>query len=196
MGLETQGSKPSGFIGKVIGRMMNTFHTNSYKTYINERLPSDNSVILDIGCGGGKFIKFLSSINKTYKVYGIDHSEEMVKLSIKINKKAVLNKQVKILNTSVSSIPIKEKTDLVTAFETIQFWLDIDKSLSEIARIMNPGAKFIVINRYPPEGSKWYDMVKIKNTDEYKTKLSNAGFSKISVDLNYKSGWICIESVR
>jgi len=59
MGLENQGAKPTGLIGKIVGRLMNKFHTSLYIDYFKSNLPADNSRILDIGCGGGQFLKYL-----------------------------------------------------------------------------------------------------------------------------------------
>ncbi len=42
MGLENQGSKPSGTIGKVLGRMINNFHTTLYTNWIEIKYHSIN----------------------------------------------------------------------------------------------------------------------------------------------------------
>jgi ubiquinone/menaquinone biosynthesis C-methylase UbiE len=187
MGLEKQGSKPTGIIGKIIG----------YVDYFNKKNISDNYRILDIGCGGGKFIKYLSDINDSYKLFGLDHSPEMVELSKKINKQAIDKKQVTIIQGSVTDIPIENnKIDLATAFETVQFWPDIDKSFSEIVRLLKSRGSFLIINRYPPEGSKWWRMAKIKNDKEYIAKLEKAGFCEVTVDLDFKKGWIIIKATK
>ena len=191
MGLDKQGSKPTGYIGKIIGRLMNKAHTTLYVNYFKNDLPPDNSIILDIGCGGGKFIKFLSESNDSYTLFGLDHSPEMIELSKKINRQAIDKKQLEVIQGSVTSIPIENNNiDLVTAFETVQFWPDTDKSFTEIWRVLKIGGSFLIINRYPQEGSKWWRIAKIKNDKEYITKLEKAGFSKTDVDLDFKKGWI------
>ena len=48
MGIRKQGSKPTGIMGKIVGRMMNNYHTSFYVDYFNNNLPVDNSKILDI----------------------------------------------------------------------------------------------------------------------------------------------------
>jgi len=64
MVLEKQGSKPTGLIGKIIGRLMNNFHTSLYVEYFKNNLPKDDSKILDIGCGGGEFLIFYMILMK------------------------------------------------------------------------------------------------------------------------------------
>jgi 2-polyprenyl-3-methyl-5-hydroxy-6-metoxy-1,4-benzoquinol methylase len=60
MGLEKQGLKPTGTIGRIIGRLMNSFQTSLYVDYFKKKNLSDNCRILDLECGGGKFLKYLS----------------------------------------------------------------------------------------------------------------------------------------
>jgi len=197
MGIEKQGSKPTGFIGKIVGQMMNKYHTSFYVNYLKNNLPDNDSKILDIGCGGGKFLKYLSEINDSYILYGLDHSTEMIKLSKKINKQAIAQNRLKIIQGSVSNISIEnDYLDLITAFETVQFWPDIEKSFSETARVLLNGGRFIIINRYPPEDSKWWNMAKIKSDKDYIDKLKNAGFGRVTIDLKFKNGWIVVNATK
>jgi len=197
MGLNKQGFKPTGCIGKIIGKLMNNLHTALYVKYIENNLPKDNAIIIDIGCGGGKFIKYLSLANDSYKLFGFDHSPEMIELSKKVNKQAINKKQVSIIQASVSEIPLENNNiDLATAFETVQFWTDIDKSFLEIAELLKNRGSFLIINRYPQAGSKWWEMAKIKNDKEYIAKLKNAGFSEVVIDLNFKKGWIIVKATK
>lgn len=195
MGLEEQAAKPSGFNGRIFGKLMNQFHTGTYKRYLIENLPDDDSVILDIGCGGGKLINYLSDTNKSYILHGIDHSAEMVKLSKKVNRKAINTNQVEILEDSVIELPFKDDVfDLVTAFETIQFWPDTDKAFSEVVRVLKKNGSFLIFNRYPREGTKWWKLAKIKNENEYIDKLKKAGFDNVNIDRAFKKGWIILNA--
>ncbi len=197
MGLEKQGAKPTGLIGKIIGRLMNKFHTSMYTDYFNTKDIPDNFRILDIGCGGGKFLNYLSQRSDGFNLWGIDHSKEMIDLSSQLNSEDVKKGRLKLLCGSVSKIEIENNSiDLVTAFETIQFWPDIENALSEIFRILDNGGRFLIINRYPREGTKWWNLANIKSEKDYKTKLDIAGFIDISIDLNFKDGWIIVEGVK
>lgn len=197
MGLENQGAKPTGLIGKIIGRLMNKFHTSFYVDYFNTKNIPDDFRILDIGCGGGKFLNYLSQRSGGYKLWGLDHSKEMIDLSSQLNYENIKTGRLQLLIGSVSKIEIKNNSlDLVTAFETIQFWPDMDIALSGIFRILDKGGRFLVINRYPKEGTKWWKLANIKSENEYKTKLEIAGFIDISIDLDFKNGWIIVEGLK
>ncbi len=197
MGLEKQGSRPTGLIGKMVGRLMNKFQTILYIEYFKNCLPPDNSKLLNIGSGGGKFLKYLSEMNNSYLLFGLDHSIEMVKLSKKVNERAIDQKRLKIIQGSVTDLSFKESIfDVVTAFETVQFWPDIDKSFFEIWRVLKSGGFFLIINRYPAEGSKWWEKVKIKSDKDYINKLEKAGFEQTTIDLNFKPGWIVVKATK
>ncbi len=197
MGLEKQGAKPAGAIGKLIGRLMNEVHTALYIDFFRNNLPPDHSSILDMGCGGGKFLKYLSTVNASYMLYGLDHSPEMVALSKKVNKKAIDQQRLEIIQGSVLQIPLNDVSlDLITAFETVQFWPEIDKSLAEVCRLLKTGGSFVIINRYPAEGSKWWQMANIKSNKDYIFKLEVSGFKKVDVDLDFKRGWIVVSAKK
>lgn len=188
--LTSQGRKPFGFAGHIIGKAMNVLHSKTYKLGLSKTPEIDNSICLDIGCGGGKLVKLLALQKNNTKVYGLDHSEKMVNLSSKVNKSFIKNGSVEIIQGSVSSLPFPDSHfDLITAFETIQYWPDIDLSLKEVRRKLKQSGTFLIVNMIPGKDSKWYDFVQIKSVDEYKTKLTIAGFSNISIDIESKKGW-------
>lgn len=197
MGLEKQGSKPSGKAGYFIGKLMNLFHTGFYKKYYSKVLPDHSISLLDIGCGGGGLIKYLINNNKNYKIFGLDHSEEMVLLSKKVNERSIKNGQAIIECGSVIKLPFQnEAMDFVSANETVQFWPDIHASFAEIYRVLKKDGQFFIINRYPPEGSKWWKMAKLKNVNEYNSAFQKAGFTKIDINLTTRKGWIIAKTIK
>ena len=199
MAIEDLGAKPTGGIGRIIGILMNRLQTAVYAQCIDKRLPPDGSMIVDIGCGGGRFIKYLSESNPSFQLLGIDHSSEMVKLSKWTNRRQLRLKhsQVTILHASVKQIPLDDnQADLVTAFDTINFWPDIQKSFSEVLRILKKGGKFLIMNGFPSEGSRWWRIAKLKSDKEYVTMLTRVGFRETTVDLNHKPGWIVATATK
>lgn len=191
--MHSQGGKPSGLLGLLIGRLMNLLHGSIYKWGLERISASENSVILDIGCGGGKVVKLLSNRFSKGKVYGLDHSPEMIRLSQKTNRLSIAKGMVDIRQCSVALLPYPdEQFNLVTAFETIQFWPDISSNLNEVRRVLKSPGTFLIVNRYPPEDSKWSSFLKLKNANEYKEKLNIAGFKDVSIDTSSRKGWILV----
>jgi ubiquinone/menaquinone biosynthesis C-methylase UbiE len=191
MGIEKQGAKPSGRMGNFMGKLMNQFHTGFYRKYYAKVLSEEAKSILDIGCGGGSFIQFLSKKSAEYTLFGIDHSPEMVGMSEKVNKDAVKSGQVKISEASVMELPYdNESMHLVTAHETLQFWPDMEKSFAEVYRVLKKGGEFMIINNYPKEGTKWWKIAKLKDADAFVSAFKKAKFEVINIDLKTKKRFI------
>ncbi len=190
--MQSQGGNPKGILGRLIGRLMNINHNKVYKLGLERLDITRNINLLDIGCGGGKFLKILAEQTQSSKLYGMDHSEDMVKLANKLNKNI---NEIEIKKASVTNIPFEEDTfDIVTAFETIQFWPELKNSIKEVNRVLKNSGTFLVINRYPDKNSKWNENLQIKDEQEYIDILSKLDFRDISCDIDTKKGWILVEA--
>ena len=198
--LMEQGGKPTGPLGRLIGRLMNVNHSDVYSWGLDHIAIEPDSIVLDVGCGGGKAVKLLASRAPDGKVYGIDHSLDMVNLAQKINKSLVQSGRVEIGHGSVSSLPYSDDIfDLVTAFETIQFWPNLDEDLQEIQRGLKPSGVLLVVNRYPnveEQGSDWGEFLQLCTAEEYRDCLSDAGFVDIAFDDTSRSNWIAVSATK
>ena len=88
--IANQFGNPKGIGGRISTYIMNRLNQKMYKTVLSEI--KDNKKVLDIGFGNGYLIKKL--VPKTdATIYGIDISEDMVKLATKRNKKRALMKK-------------------------------------------------------------------------------------------------------
>ena len=133
-----------------------------------------------IGCGGGKVLQILSSLIPNATLYGIDHSADMVALARKHNKAGISSGKIIIVQGCAEELSFTDTFfDVVTAFDTINFWQDVDRALTEIQRVLHSGGHFIIVNGYPAEGTKWYDFVTFKNDDAYREALEHAGFAEV-----------------
>ena len=185
--LKTVGSKPVGMKGLLAGKIMNLIHGGFYKKIINQviipcKRNLSEMIILDIGCGGGTSIKSFSNHPSVKKVYGIDYSEDMVKLSRKLNQQKLVNGSVEIKVADVSKLPFENDTfDIITAFDTINFWSHQKIAILEIVRTIKRGGSFYIINAFPKEGTKWFDFAKFKNEKEYEEFLLSNGFSDVFI---------------
>ena len=142
--------------------------------------------ILDIGCGGGVNIKKFLKLTAN-NVDGLDYSEVSVSQSIKRNKKAVKDGRCRVINADVSKMPIEDaEYDLVSAFETIYFWPDIEDSFKEVSRIIKTNGQFMIAQGTDgnhPDDEKWLSTVegmKVYTADDLERYLLNAGFSTVN----------------
>ena len=133
------------FFGRFILKSMNKGHEKLARwgrSYLNI---DKNYIVLDLGCGGGRNIEYF--LTKADKVYGLDHSNTSVKMASEINKKAIDTGRCKILLGDVKNLPFEDESiDIVTAFETIYFWNDIEECFREIYRVLKNGGQFLICN--------------------------------------------------
>ncbi|MBR3292783.1 MAG: class I SAM-dependent methyltransferase [Bacteroidales bacterium] len=165
-------------------------------------VPADGEII-DIGCGGGANLARLMDRSLRTKVTGVDYSSVSVEKSRNVNADAIARGRCKVLEASVASLPFKDDTfAMATAFETVYFWPDIEKSFAEVRRIIVPGGKFLIVNEddgLSGNNEKWEKMIEGMHTytpDELKANLSAAGFRDIVVHLNESKHWLCAIAIK
>jgi len=86
---------------------------------------------LDFGCGVGEFCFKLHKLG--FKVTGIDNSEKMIKKA-----KSYLPKDITLIHGKSDRIQTKEKYDLITSIQTLQFIEDIRKTISNFDKALKP----------------------------------------------------------
>jgi len=193
--------KPSGLLGRFIGRAMNSGHAKIRRWGLTSISINPDSCVLDIGCGGGKGVKEIASFVSKGKVYGIDYSEDMVQLSKKVNDNLIKQGIVEIMYGTVSALPFPDNMfDFVTAIETYYFWPDLINDLIEVKRVLKPGAFLLLVHaaykddQFEKRNSKLVNLldIKIHTPDEYKDFLSEAGYHIEKIDNLLKKNWISV----
>jgi len=190
------GGKPSGVLGKLLGRLMNLGHRDTFAWGLARLSIKPDAVVLDVGCGGGAAVKMIAAIAPKGRVCGIDHSRDMVNLSKRVNRQLIEGGRVVVDHGSVSDLPYSDEMfDVVTAFETIEFWPDLSKDLEEVKRVLKPGGRLLILNRLPDKergGSRWMESLQISTADEYQERLADGGYVDISIDDRSRPGWIAV----
>ncbi|MDK2832894.1 MAG: hypothetical protein PWQ51_1416 [Methanolobus sp.] len=111
-----------------------------------EGLISSSSLILDLGCGNGRFLLPLS---RKYNAIGTDVSptavqrarEYLIKSNVEIDKRA------ECLASSITSIPFSGNSfDAILCLGVLQHLLEGERkqAISEIKRVMKSGAVFVL----------------------------------------------------
>jgi hypothetical protein len=82
--------------------------------------------------------------------------------------------------------------DIVTAFETIEFWPSLNEDLSEVKRVLRPSGALLVVNRCPAaeERDRWSEVLQLCAPDEFRACLSAAGYGDVAVDSISRPGWV------
>lgn len=189
-----QAKNPNGIIGSFMLRIMNTAHIQMNKWALEKIEIREKTVMLDVGCGGGKTLKLLSKMNEYGKVYGIDYSDQAVKDSIRTNKVDVATGKVHVQQASVTDIPFPDNNfDLITAFQTHYFWPDLENSIKEVFRVLKQeGCFFIIAEIYKIN----YHMKTYKTNEDMEQLFKKVGFNTVDLYINPNKKWICIKGIK
>lgn len=157
--------------------------------------------ILDVGCGGGKTISRMARRAVQGKIYGIDHSEDMVDYSKQVNRVLIAANRVEIRQATVEKTGFKDDFfDLVTAIETCYFWPHLAESFQGINRILKKEGYLLVISEmikdgvYEVENAEIIAKTKVNLVplQEMQRMLYSVGFSSVKVYRKRKSKWNAI----
>src|SRR6202789_4319179 len=150
-------------------------------------------IVLDLGSGGG--IDVLLSARRvglTGKAYGLDMTDEMLALARENQRKAGVG-NVEFLKGEIEDIPLPgNSVDVVISNCVINLSADKDKVLREAFRVLKSGGRFavsdVVVRGDVPEAVResmllWVGCIAgALEENDYRTKLSAAGFEEVSVE--------------
>jgi SAM-dependent methyltransferase len=198
--LGQQWRKPTGWLGRLLLRAMNINHSKLTDWALRHISVGIHDTILDVGCGGGGSVRKLARIAAEGKVYGIDFSEESVKVSRGTTKQLMKMGRVEIRQGSVSCLPFSDAMfDLVTAVNTHNYWPDLVADMQEVLRVLKPGGKLMIIGggykggKYADRNEKFAELVNLAflSVNELSERFSMAGYSEVQMFEEYGWGWIC-----
>jgi len=138
-----QFGKPTGIGGIISTFIMNRMNQIQYKSVVINLNCSKKDRVLDIGFGNGYLINLLAKKNEG-DFYGIEISDDMLKAGCNRNSELIKQRKIHLTKGNVMDIPFEDSFfDKVYTVNTVYFWKDLDKSLSEIKRVLKPNGIFI-----------------------------------------------------
>lgn len=137
--------QPSGEYAIQIGEKMNEGNLELNLNTIEALNPLPNDNILEIGMGNGFFVKDIISHASSIRYAGCDFSEIMVTEANKRNEAFVKSGYVQFFVAHAESLPFENETfTKVFTANTIYFWEDQSKTLSEIWRVLKPKGQLLI----------------------------------------------------
>jgi trans-aconitate methyltransferase len=141
---------PTGPVGHVVGWVMATRSSNVQRNrWAVDQLdvgPTDR--VLEIGFGPGVAIEALAARVTEGVVFGIDHSEVMVKAARRRNARAVEAGRVVLTAAGVDEVAGLDEglqpLDLVLAVNNLGMWPDPPAQLRRISSLLRPGGRIAV----------------------------------------------------
>jgi len=146
--IAAQLQRPHGKHAVEVGEFMAKANEKLYHELCTILKPNDNSSILEIGPGNGKFIGELVASGKGLKYTSIDLSEEMVTIATNFNSTLIEEGNVTITGGNCRKMSFEDRAfDIIIGVNTIYFWDPIETYLKELRRVLKNDGKIILVYR-------------------------------------------------
>jgi len=190
--IANQFRKPSGWLGKIISRIMIIGNSSQYNKLIPELDIKQNDKILEIGYGHGLGINKISS-NFDCFVSGIDFSELMYKQATKRNKIHIENRKAELLYGDFLSTELTSNYfDKVFCLNVIYFWDTLEEPFSKIYTVLKEGGILCMFMEHSVNLDKMKftknEIFNLYAIEYVADKLKLAGFSDIT--FKFDKGYI------
>lgn len=138
--------------------------------------------ILDVGCGTGRLLTTAANRFPGAALEGVDAAIEMVK-----HAQAVLpaGSRIRFQQGIAEKLPFREEQfDLVFSTMTFHHWTDQRKGMSEVARVLKPGGRWLVADFIATGAMRWvFRVVRTRRFHEMariKSMLEPAGLEYVT----------------
>jgi len=143
--LAAQLRQPHGEMGKKVGESMNASNELINNQAIAALNIKPNDTILEIGMGNGFFCKNVLQAADGVTYTGCDFSELMIVEASKLNEHFVSAQQAIFILGNAEQLPFEASYfHSVFTVNTIYFWEDPNKVLTEIHRVLKPGGRLVI----------------------------------------------------
>jgi SAM-dependent methyltransferase len=198
MNFHAQVRKPSGVQGIIMARRMNLNHRGMMEWALDQIDISSITNVLDVGCGGGGPMSQFSGKAKSAKFTGVDLSDDMLRMTRKVNSSKFKEGRLRTVRGSVSSLPFLDGSfDTVFACETTYFWPDLLENFRECRRVLANEGRMILVQeawdapQWRERNESWQKGFKMRfcSLEEYESLLKEAGFAKVTITTEEGQGW-------
>jgi SAM-dependent methyltransferase len=173
--------RPRGIAGRVVGWILAHRASNRQRNrWVVELLDVRSADrVLEIGFGPGVAIAALA--RRAGHVYGVDHSEVMVRQAGRRNAAAVRAGRVHLVHASVDQLPaFDEPLDAILAVNTTGMWPDPIRQLSGLRGLLRQGGRIALASQPRCPGATAETTTRA--AAELADQLSKAGFTDARVN--------------
>lgn len=189
--------KPSGFLGKLLFRYPFA-HLTGFELALKLTPPSVSDVVLDVGCGGGVFLR--EALRTGCKATGLDHSPDMLATAASVNAAAIHEERLTLTEGDASALPFQTGSfDRVFCLNAFFFFPEPEAALAEMARVSRTGGSVAVLttSKQWAGDANWLvrPLVKRMRCHEPETLsgwAAEAGLRTIRVETVPKNGYLQI----
>ncbi|WP_433515121.1 class I SAM-dependent methyltransferase [Nonomuraea sp. CA-143628] len=178
-----QAHQPRGIVGSAVGWMFahrpSNRQRNIWAVSLLDVRPTDR--VLEIGFGPGVAIAEFAARATQGHVFGVDHSQAMVRRATRHNAAAVRARRVHLTCASVERLPsFGDPLDAILAVNSLGFWPDPMARLRELRRLLRPGGRIALVSQPRSPGATRDTTVRA--AQELQDLLTQAGFTQLRVE--------------
>ena len=193
--VSAQYRRPSGLLGRWIGRRMARQHQpeNQWTIDLLDARPDDR--ILEIGFGAGVAIYALARQVTRGLIAGIDYSRTMVAMARRCNQKAIHSGLVDIRYGEASILPFDDQHfDKVFSIHSIYFWSRPMQVLQEIHRVLSDNGT-LILTLLPEDSDDSPDGESVPGTMAF-TPYSGAQIKQMLHEVGFATVTIAVDSAQ
>ncbi|MCA2228148.1 class I SAM-dependent methyltransferase [Nonomuraea aurantiaca] len=178
-----QAHRPRGIVGWANGWMFalrpSNRKRNIWAVSLLDVRPTDR--VLEIGFGPGIAIAEFAGRATQGQVFGVDHSQAMVRQATRRNAAAVRARRVHLTQASVERLPsFGDPLDAILAVNSVGFWPDPVERLRELRRLLRPAGRIALVSQPRCPGATRDTTVRA--AQELQDLLTQAGFVQLRVE--------------
>jgi SAM-dependent methyltransferase len=178
-----QAHRPRGAAGRVTAWEMavrpSNRQRNRWVVSLLDVQPADR--VLEIGFGPGVAIAELARTGAGH-VYGIDHSEVMLRQASRRNAAAIRAGRVTLINASAERLPpaLGGPFDAILAVNSLGFWPAPGERLAELRQRLAPGGRIAIVSQPRCRGAT--ATTSRRAAAEIENLLRSAGFTQLGTE--------------
>jgi SAM-dependent methyltransferase len=139
--------RPSGEQARALYRDP-VYHRPNFRAMLQALALTADDYLVEVGCGGGAFLQ--ETLASGCRAAAVDHSAEMVRLARELNRDAVAERRLEVLEASADRLPFPDATFTRAAMTGVLGFLhDPVAALAEIRRVLADGGRLVLFTDSP-----------------------------------------------
>ena len=186
--LARQLSNPTGFAGRLVGRMMKLANREPTRIAVEALAIQSGEQVLDLGCGPGQAAALMLPLAMPGRVTGIDQSTTMIAQAKRDNRRAVTSGRMAFCVASFEALPFDAACfDAVLASNVMYFWYNPSLVISEIRRVLRENGRLSIYLTSAASMQNWgfaeAGTHRLFSAEDVKAVLIDGGFAEADVSV-------------
>lgn len=154
--IDSQYSHPRGILGMYFGEKMVRQHRPETLWTIQALELQQSESILELGCGAGYAMRLLLRWPTVSQVAGLDISQTALRSAAIRNRDEISSGRARLVQGNVNQLAFQDESfNKVFSIQSIYFWDDLPKTISEIYRVLKPRGTILITLSDGKGDEKW-----------------------------------------